>query len=162
MFDHILVTTDGSPLSNLALPIAADLARKYGSRLTLLYVVPRFVLPTDGLAYTYNSPAEHAALLAEGERILADAQRALDYPQTEVVRFQRDDLKTEQAIAHEVVRSGAKLVVMSTHGRSGLAHLFMGSVAEAVLRLIEVPVLLVHHSSVADEVAAPTPREVTA
>lgn len=157
MFDHILVTTDGSALSNLALPIAADLARTYGSRLTLLYVVPRFLLPTDGVAYTYNSPSEHAALLAEGERILADAQRALDYPRTEVVRFQRDDLKAEQAIAHEVVRTGAKLVVMSTHGRSGLAHLFMGSVAQAVLRLVTVPVLLVQQARV-----AAAPGEVTA
>lgn len=40
MFHHILVTTDGSPLGDLALPVAADLARRYAATLTLLYVVP--------------------------------------------------------------------------------------------------------------------------
>ncbi|WP_293910440.1 universal stress protein [Deinococcus sp.] len=156
MFDHILVTTDGSALSTLALPVAADLARTYDSRLTLLYIVPRFLLPTDGVAYTYNSPAEHAQLIAEGQRILVDAQQILDYPRAEVSRVQCGDLKTEQVIAREVQRSGAKLVVMSTHGRSGLAHLFLGSVAEAVLRLVHVPVLLVQQPSVAAD-AAQTP-----
>ena len=143
MFDHILVTTDGSDLGNLALPVAADLARKYDSSLTLLYVVPQLLMLLEGAAYTYDYPMERERSLAEGKRILEDARRRLDYPRTQVVELEEYELKTEQAILNEVERSGAKLVVMSTHGRSGLAHLFLGSVAEAVLRKIRVPLLLI-------------------
>ena len=143
MFDPILVTTDGSALGNLALPIAADLARKYDSSLTLLYVVPQFLMLLEGAAYTYDYPAERERSLAEGKRILEDARQTLDYPRTRVVQLEEYELKTEQAILNEVERSGAQLVVMSTHGRSGLAHLFLGSVAEAVLKKIRVPLLLI-------------------
>ena len=142
MFDHILVTTDGSALGNLALPVAADLARKYDSSLTLLYVVPQFLMLLEGAAYTHDYPAERERSLAEGKRILEDARQTLDYPRTRVVQLDEYELRTEQAILNEVERSGAKLVVMSTHGRSGLAHLFLGSVAEAVLKKIRVPLLL--------------------
>ncbi|TSA79065.1 universal stress protein [Deinococcus detaillensis] len=143
MFDHILVTTDGSPLSHLALPVAADLACKYRSKLTLLYVVPRFLPQVEGVAYPSHSSEEQDLLLAEGKRILEAARRILDYPGTEVVWREQQDLKTERVIAQEVDRCGARLVVMSTHGRSGLAHLFMGSVAESVMRQVSVPVLLI-------------------
>ena len=143
MFDHILVTTDGSALGNLALPVAADLARRYDSSLTLLYVVPQLLMLLEGAAYTYDYPAERERSLAEGKRILEDARKTLDYPRTTVVQLEEYELKTEQAILVEVERVGAKLVVMSTHGRSGLAHLFLGSVAEAVLKKIRVPLLLI-------------------
>ena len=143
MFDHILVTTDGSALGNLALPVAADLARKYDSALTLLYVAPQIPMLLEGAAYTYDYPAERSRTLAEGEQILADAEKTLDYPKTKVVLLEEYDLKTEQAILNEVERIGAKLVVMSTHGRSGLARLLLGSVAEQVMRRVQVPVLIV-------------------
>jgi nucleotide-binding universal stress UspA family protein len=143
MFDHILVTTDGSALGNLALPVAADLARKYDSALTLLYVVPPVVMPMGDVVYTYDYPAQHASLLEEADRILTDALKKLDYPNTQVVRLERTDLKIEQAILEEVKGLHTELVVMSTHGRSGLAHLFLGSIAEAVLKKIQVPLLLI-------------------
>lgn len=154
MFDHILVTTDGSALGNLALPVAADLARRYDSALTLLYVAPQLLMLLEGAAYTYDYPAERSRTLAEGEQILAVAEKTLAYPRTRVVLLEEYDLKTEQAILNEVERSGANLVVMSTHGRSGLAHLFLGSVAEAVLKKIRVPLLLIQAP---DRVMRPAP-----
>ena len=159
MFDHILVTTDGSDLGNLALPVAADLARKYDSSLTLLYVVPQLLMLLEGAAYTYDYPVERERSLAEGKRILEDARRRLDYPRTQVVELEEYELKTEQAILNEVERSGAKLVVMSTHGRSGLAHLFLGSVAEAVLRKIRVPLLLIQSPDRVMRAAVSVPSE---
>ena len=143
MFDRILVTTDGSALGNLALPVAADLARKYDSILTLLYVVPQMAMLVESALYTYDHAAEHARLLREGDHILEVALKTLAYPKTEAVKLEDFELKTEQAILNEVERCGAQLVVMSTHGRSGLAHLFLGSVAEAVLKSIRVPLLLI-------------------
>ena len=143
MFDRILVTTDGSALGNLALPVAADLSRKYDSILTLLYVVPQMAMLVESSLYTYDHAAEHARVLREGDHILEVALETLNYPKTEAVKLEEYELKTEEAILNEVERRGARLVVMSTHGRSGLAHLFLGSVAEAVLKKIRVPLLLI-------------------
>ena len=80
MFDHILVTTDGSALGNLALPVAADLARRYDSALTLLYVAPQLLMLLEGAAYTYDYPAERSRTLAEGRQILAAAEKTLERP----------------------------------------------------------------------------------
>ena len=148
MFDHILVTTDGSALGNLALPIAADLARKYGGSLTLLYVVPTPSPPpilSGGVAYMYvhTLPAESARLQREGQLILAEARKLLDVPGVQALCTEARGLNVPQTVAAEVRRVGAGLVVMGTHGRSGIAHLFLGSVAEAVLRGVDVPVLLI-------------------
>ena len=154
MFDHILVTTDGSALGNLALPVAADLARKYDSALTLLYVVPQFPTQLEGAAYTYDYPVDREPVQAEGKRILENARVKLGYPRTTVVQLDGYGLRTEEVILHEVERCGARLVVMSTHGRSGLAHLFLGSVAGAVLKKIKVPLLLIQAP---DRVMRPAP-----
>ncbi|MBB6097898.1 nucleotide-binding universal stress UspA family protein [Deinobacterium chartae] len=146
MFDRILVTTDGSVLGNLALPYAADLARRYDSVLTLLYVVPQPPAPmgmADGMAYAYDYAAERERLVAAGDRILEEARQLLDYPQTRVLRLEDSGLRVAQAIAAVAEREATRLVVMSTHGRTGLAHLLLGSVAEGVLHRVGVPVLLV-------------------
>ncbi|GGM19415.1 universal stress protein [Deinococcus aerophilus] len=143
MFEHILVPIDGSSLSALALPVAADLARRYGSSLTLLYVVPPPVVVYAESAYVYDGAEESARARAEGQRILEDARDSLDHPDVQLVRLDDADPRTAQAIADEVVRQGASLVVMSSHGRTGLEHFFLGSVAEGVMRRVDVPVLLV-------------------
>lgn len=145
MFHHILVTTDGSPLGNLALPAAADLARKYGAALTLLYVLPP--APTgifaDGAAYAYDYEEERERLIEHGAHLLDEARRSIDYPDTQVLCLEGSGQPVAQVIAEQAERRGADLIVMSTHGRSGLAHFFLGSVAGAVLRKVQVPVLLV-------------------
>ncbi|GGJ69360.1 universal stress protein [Deinococcus aquiradiocola] len=146
MFERILVTTDGSPLATLALPVAADLARRYGSAVTLLYVVPPAYAPValaEGMAYAYDDALEQERISAETERVVGNALRVLDLPDVTVVRAHDTGLSVQDCIAEHVARLDARLVVMSTHGRGGLAHLFLGSVAEGVLRHVHVPVLLV-------------------
>ena len=146
MFDRILVTTDGSLLGNLALPYAADLARRYSSALTVLYVVPAAATPlalSEGAPYTNDFQAEQERLNAEGESILDHAREAVGLPGTHFLRLDGSGSKLAQMIVDQIGREGAQLVVMGTHGRSGLAHLFLGSVAEEVMRKADVPVLLV-------------------
>jgi nucleotide-binding universal stress UspA family protein len=145
MFDRILVTTDGSALGNLALPYAADLARHYSSALTVLYVVP--VLNTP-LALAEGTPdayvqAEQGRLQQEGENVLDRARETVDLPGTRFLRRDSTGPRLAQMIVAEAEQEYAQLVVMSTHGRSGLSHLFLGSVAEEVLRKVRVPVFLV-------------------
>ena len=144
MFHHILVATDGSALGNLALPYATDLARHYGSALTLLYVVPP--VPESAyegtFTYVYN-PKKRAHQLEEAERIIQDALAQLDYPDTEAIKATDQGLPVADVIVSEVRQAHADLVVMSTHGRARFAHLFRGSVAEAVIHKLDVPVFLV-------------------
>ncbi|GAA4000219.1 universal stress protein [Deinococcus rubellus] len=162
MFDHLLVTTDGSPLGNRALPIAADVARTYGSKLTLVYVMPPVAVSmmyAQG-GYGFDAEAERKQLVDEAERILAEGLKVIDYPGARSVRLEPGVFQVALAIAGEVERLNAKLVVMGTHGRSGLAHFFLGSVAEEVLRSVKVPVLFVpRQASVATH---PAPQEARA
>ena len=144
MFERILVPVDGSELSALALPVAADLARRYNSSLTLLHVVPPPVVIYAESAVVYDAQDERAQAQAAGQSILEQAQKVLDYTNTQLVRLDNAGYRnTAQAIADEVGREGASLVVMGSHGRSGLEHFFLGSVAEGVVRRVEVPVMLV-------------------
>ena len=150
MFDRILVTTDGSPLGNLALPYAADLARHYSSALTVLYVVPVASTPlalAEGAAYAYDFQGEQDRLQQEGENVLNRAREAVSLPGTRFLRRDSTGSRVAQMIFAEVEQEDAQLVVMSTHGRSGLAHLFLGSVAEEVLRKVRVPVFLVREQA---------------
>jgi len=153
MFTRILVPLDGSPLSLQALPVAADLARKYGASLRLVYVVPD-VPPVSGLAggmaYAYDPAADYAARREEGERVLREA---LADPVMDGLPVDSDCLPAEgrpvaQVLVQETRSSGADLIVMSTHGRGGLARLLLGSVAEGVLHHAGVPVLLVRQPRV--------------
>ncbi|WP_165795446.1 universal stress protein [Deinococcus koreensis] len=141
MFERILVTTDGSPFANLALPVAADLARRYGATLTVLHVVPGPVALTEGAAYAFDYDTERRRQLALGQQILEEAKARIDLPGVQLIS--REGLRTDEIIAQEVGRGAFQLVVMSTHGRSGLAHFFLGSVAEGLLRRVQVPVFLV-------------------
>jgi nucleotide-binding universal stress UspA family protein len=143
MFDHILVPIDGSPLSALALPIAAEMARCHHGKLTALYVVPSLPLMYGESAYTFNNSDVDEYAKAEGQRLLEDARTALGSPDMQLLCLEGGDPVTAQAIADVVERQRVSLVVMGTHGRSGLAHFLLGSVAEGIMRQVGVPVLLV-------------------
>jgi nucleotide-binding universal stress UspA family protein len=121
--DSILFPTDFSETSEGAGRFARDLAREGGGTLHIVHVVP-----------PVTSPADSATRLAEAGR-----------PQGDGVRVQTALLSG--LVAREIVRyardHGVGLIVMSTHGRTGLSHAILGSVAEAVVRLAPCPVLTV-------------------
>ncbi|WP_161884223.1 universal stress protein [Deinococcus alpinitundrae] len=143
MFDHILVPIDGSPLSALALPVAAEMARCHHSTLTVLYVVPPLPVIYGESAYTFNDPEASERAKAEGQRLLEEARTALGSPSIRLLCLEGGNPRIAQAIADVAEQQSCSLVVMGTHGRSGLDHFFLGSVAEGVMRRVRVPVLLV-------------------
>jgi nucleotide-binding universal stress UspA family protein len=143
MFDHILVPIDGSPLSALALPVVNELARCHHSRITVLYVVPPLTVVYGESAYTFDDTDIRRQLKAEGQRWLDLARTALDSPDVRLLCLEGGDPRTAQAIADVAEERQCSLVVMGTHGRGGLEHFFLGSVAEGVMRRVAVPVLLV-------------------
>ncbi|MCC6849838.1 MAG: universal stress protein [Deltaproteobacteria bacterium] len=128
---RVLVPTDFSPLSLRALPYAEEMARRFDAELLVLYVdfAPSIYDPTQGDVVASKAAIERAAdvLRARGVRARAVYRRG--------------------AAADEIVRGAADekadLIVLATHGRTGLAHALMGSVAESVVRRAPCPVLSV-------------------
>jgi len=139
-FSHILVATDFGGAADRALDLAVELATKFESRLTLLHAsaIPSsaFSAYADGLAW----PTEEMDRAAKKELEAAVSKVKGRYPRTEGVLASREPW---EAILDVAKARGADLIVMGTHGRRGLAHALIGSVAERVVRLSPIPVLTV-------------------
>lgn len=138
---RILAAVDFSDPSTHALAYAADLAQKLGAKLDVIHVyqLPMYGLPDGGVL----ASADFVAGLAE------DLQKELDRT-AESYRKRGLDVQTHlrQGPPHvEIVRQAqedaAQMIVVGTHGRTGLEHLLLGSVAERVVRTSPVPVLTV-------------------
>ena len=144
MFERILVPLDGSELAEKALPSAGVLAQKFQAELILVQVlqlIPEFV---GGL---------HGAMVFH-QQIVQDRQAADAYLRSlgrQVYELGAWPIRTVTLEAHSVADAITKLVcersvdliVMSTHGRSGLSRLAHGSVAGQVLHDAPCPVLLI-------------------
>jgi universal stress protein A len=133
-FDRILVPTDFSPCSLHALRYAEELTRRFGAELTLLHV-------GDPLSASDLPGAGELSGRREIDRAL-DLLRERDYRVRGVLRRGNPSHEIVQAAAAE----RADLIVMGTHGRTGLKHALMGSVAEGVVRNAPCPVLTVRHT----------------
>ena len=133
---RILLATDFSPGSQRARAYAGMLARRLGAELLVAHVSePLAIVPGSDLA------AEE----------LAQTEREIDHVVAELAREQvaARGVVVPGEPAGEIValaeRERADLIVLGTHGRSGLAHVLLGSVAESVLRRAHCPVLAVPH-----------------
>lgn len=141
MYQRILVPLDGSTHSELALDAAREIARRCGAKLLLMRVAGHpvthfYVEATDVVAVPSDDSFEHcAAYLAEVSRGL-DAQ-GIDSDYYIGEGMAADEI-LRQAASHEV-----NLIVIATHGRSGLGRWMLGSVADRVAQSAHVPVLLV-------------------
>ncbi|NWF94189.1 MAG: universal stress protein [Syntrophaceae bacterium] len=142
MYKKILVPLDGSELAKKALEHAEKLAKTFDAEIVLFEVVPFIPI--------YGSPELVTPLIIDekqkeaAERYLADLAgelRGRGHKVTTVVR-------TGQQVAGEIIdfakESGVDLIVMCTHGRSGLTRWVLGSVAHKVLTRAETPILLIH------------------
>ena len=146
MFDRILVPTDGSKLSALALERALDLARALGSRVVVLHVVPEVVpVLASEVAMHVDLDAAQRDLIRDGDRTLDAAQTlaaARGVPFDRQIRLPQGH-HVGDVIAGVAREVAADLIVMGTHGRSGIGRLVLGSVAERVAHQAEAPVMLV-------------------
>jgi nucleotide-binding universal stress UspA family protein len=143
-FKHILVPTDFGESAQRALDIAVDLANKYGSTLVLLHVYEVPALVYEGMIV---SPVDLLTPVREAAERQFD--EALGKLRSRVPRSK--GFLTVGAPWQEILRAvadeGADLVVMGTHGRRGVHHVLMGSVAEKVVRMSPVPVLTVRSAT---------------
>jgi len=141
MYKRILVPLDGSELAKKALDEAEKLASCFGAEVILFEVVPFMPI--------YGSPELVTPLIVDekqkeaAERYLVNLSEELEkkgFKTNAVVR-------TGQQVAVEIIdfakESGANLIVMCTHGRSGISRWVLGSVALKVLTRAETPILLI-------------------
>ena len=138
---RILCPTDFSASARRALAEAATLARWYEARLTILYVAP--LAPTLQAGPMVIDPINLEPVSAER---IEEELRAFAEPATRAgldVHLARREGPAAAGIVEEAEREGADVIVMATHGRSGLAHLLIGSVAEKVVRHATTPVLTI-------------------
>ena len=138
---RILVPTDFSRPSEQALAYARSLAQRFGASLHLLHVVNRPLL-AEGLA------AE--AFIDESSDMVEVAQQRLRKQAPDAASANAVFGYAAKSIVQHASQLGVDLIVMGSHGRTGIAHILLGSVAEAVVRTAPCPVLTVR-----DPVKAP-------
>ncbi len=141
MYKKILVPLDGSELAKKALEEAEKLAKCFGAEIILFQVVPFMPI--------YGSPELVTPLIVDekqkevAEKYLANVAEELEKKALKVTRM----VRTGQQVALEIIdyakESGADLMVMCTHGRSGITRWMLGSVAQKVLVRAETPILLI-------------------
>ena len=141
---HVLVPIDFSTTADRALTYAIALAQQFHARLTLLHVLDLTPVTmedmTAGVVATYLDDLE------------TDAQHLLQASRERVqgAGLQGESLLVQgtptQTIVDTAGEQGVDLIIMGTHGRTGLAHVFLGSVAEHVVRQGLCPVLVVRRA----------------
>lgn len=144
MFKHILIATDGSAASDHAAQLAVGLARTHGAKLTAVYVVDPY--PYIGLGEV--NPMGFQAYMASAQQAAAAAHAKVDAlckqggaPVALQVRLV-EDVAAASGVVQTAVAEGADLIVMGSHGRTGIARLMLGSVATKVVAESSVPVLV--------------------
>ena len=142
-YQNILVPVDGSDTSFAAVKQAAELAKAFGSKITVVQV-----LALDPyIAAEYISASQTNDLIERARNAIVDSLAAAK------TKFNEQGLEVEtkllegQVIHREIVRaaedSHADLIIIGSHGRTGLKKLFLGSVAQSVLGESHIPVLIV-------------------
>ncbi|MCK0511285.1 universal stress protein [Aromatoleum buckelii] len=145
MFKHILVPTDGSPLSEGTVARAVSFAKDAGARITFFYAQPDFPMPIygEGALIDPTTPEQFAkSAEEEARKILGKAKAVAD---SEGVAADTDTLVNEvpyEAVIDAAKRHGCDLIFMASHGRRGIAGLLLGSETQKVLTHSNIPVLV--------------------
>lgn len=149
MYRRILVPLDGSDLAAEALVHARELAKRLSVPLHLIRVVDAYVLNrigATGLTFDYG---------AVTELVQEEDQDATAFMNEQVAALTDEGLEVNGAVVHGPVAASIvasaqpdDLIVMASHGRTGIRRWFLGSVAEEILRQATVPVLLVRQRQV--------------
>ena len=148
MYKHLVVAVDGSHTSENALAHAVGLAKVENAQLTVVNVAN----PAEYMALApefLQHESYEAAALAEGNTVLDAAEQRAQAVlgegkiQRHLLMANKGAREMAQMLVDYAEQQGADLLVLGTHGRSGLMHLLMGSFAETVMRETRLPLLVI-------------------
>ncbi len=140
---RILVPVDFSDASRSVLDYAVDIARDRGAEIVLLHVVGLPVAPFDPAYGVAADPRVTLDLRAGAEKALADLAAKAGAGSGLALGTRVLDGAPSREIVREAREGAYDLVVIGTHGRTGFRHVFLGSVAENVVRMSPCPVVVV-------------------
>jgi nucleotide-binding universal stress UspA family protein len=143
----IVFCTDFSENANGALELAFDVAQKYGAQLLLVHVVPPLVCPSPVMEEFISEQANYQFIEQVIQRSLEQIESTYVSRMGDYGNYQIQVLSGHPAseILNFIEQEKVDLVVMGTHGFTGLAHFFLGSTAEKVVRRAGCSVLTVHN-----------------
>lgn len=147
MYQHLVVAVDGSATSVNALQHACSVAKAGNARLTLVHVANPVEYMALAPEFLQQESYEEAAV-ANGNEVLraaaeqADAAGIADI-QVHLLVANKGAREMAQELVNYADQQGADLLVLGTHGRTGLMHLLMGSFAETVMRQSHLPLLII-------------------
>lgn len=147
MYQRIFVPVDDSETSALALAEACKLAKEVGAAVRMVHVVDLAQFGWGGAEFL-DAAELQGSIREAGEQVLSQARTRAEalgvVPETAIIESWGDRIAS--VIMDDASKWGADLLVMGTHGIGGLMHLLLGSVAEGVLKIADVPVLLVRNT----------------
>ncbi len=143
MFKKLLVPVDGSATSQLAVDKAVGLARAFGSEMTVLFVIDPYPFTGVGEGFAYGQNHYLGVMQAEAEAALAGARKAMEAAGVQGTALQIESHVVWRGILEAAAGAGADLIVMGSHGRSGIEKLVLGSVAQRVVAQATIAVLVV-------------------
>ncbi|OAF06602.1 MULTISPECIES: universal stress protein [Bradyrhizobium] len=140
MYRHILIPTDGSELAEHGVTHGLALAKSLGAKVSVIFVVEPFAELSGRFL---EAVATYAELRKEqAESVLDRAANAAKAAGVSCETIQAESGQPHQAIIAAAEDKGCDLIVMSSHGRSGLSMLLIGSVTNKVLTQAKTPVLV--------------------
>lgn len=152
MYRHLLVPIDGSRASRHVAHHAAELAAQLGARLTVLHVLEEIGVPL--VQYGMEPYVDLEAVSVEvieahreaADRLVDDVVAAVaDAAPAEGLVVEAQGRRVAEVITAVADERAADLIAMGTHGHRGLSRVFLGSVADGVIRSSDAPVTLIRH-----------------
>jgi nucleotide-binding universal stress UspA family protein len=143
---HILVPVDYSPCSRAALRFAVELAQRFEATLDIVHCWDRPSYVSD-VSMTTTEPMSGKSLIRliqeNARHDLDEFLRSAELPEGVTLTGRLVPGDPASTLIHELKERKHDMVVVGTHGRTGLSHLLLGSVAEKLVRLSPVPVMTV-------------------
>jgi nucleotide-binding universal stress UspA family protein len=147
-FSRILACTDFSEPGNRAIETAFSLAEKTKTTVVAAHILEALPIPNPMYAHYYPTNLWDPEVMEQAEAKAREELEAMIPDKSKSAGVAFELVATHGQIVDEILRiaedSKADLIVLGTHGRGGLGHLILGSVAERVVRLAKCPVLTVH------------------
>ncbi|MHB1948447.1 MAG: universal stress protein [Gammaproteobacteria bacterium] len=145
MYSRILVAVDDSDISKLALREAIKLTQDQQAKLRIVYVADEFIAAGEGVAVDFKQYEETKR--NEGQNVLNEMIALTHKEKIDVESHLVEIIESNDSIPGKIIEEAEKwhadLIILGTHGRSGIPRLLLGSVAEEVMRKSQIPVHIV-------------------